>query len=513
VLRDHPLVREAAADGWLWWLTPATELRLVHAVPRPVEVPRVTVLVPVRAAADTAVALVGAVDVHGPSTDRIDVEATWTQWVDDVTKPAPEQVTTVAVACGTPVGATEDLVVLGAADSDVPLPDGSTLRVHAAVHQTGDTLHRDVDYRVRATTRYREYFPPQVTPSVDDLSVVGPVRRVDVPSSARPRKVLVRDVLPLFRWDERTEPAQPFGLRRTRRAGVRLYLERPWFSTGDGELLGVLVSIGADAAVHGTVSQWGGDPVFLQQGPAVRGTLPLVDLLQLSGLDDRPAAGRPVAPASPRPLVDRDGQPNVWVLGYRPEYSPERKLWFVDVALDPGPAVWPFVQLAVARYQPSSLAGLHLGPVTMCDFVQVPPERTATLSRTDETHARVVVTGPVGHPRVSRARGEPPPAFLDAVRATRTMRARLERFDASVGTDLAWVAEAQLDLPILGAEGTVVSWAGELELPVVLPPRTPGDNPKWRVTLEEWELLPADTGGGATGGWEPRVVYADHLPL
>lgn len=44
-------------------------------------------------------------------------------------------------------------------------------------------------------------------------------------------------------------------------------------------------------------------------------------------------------------------------------------------------------------------------------------------------------------------------------------------------------------------------------------PRTPGTNEEWRVTVEEWELLPADFELGGTGGWQPRIVYADHLPI
>lgn len=509
--RQHPLLREAARDGWFWWLTPATELRLVHAVPRPVEVPRPTLLVPLRTPGDTAVALIGAVDVHGPSTERLDVEAAWSEWVDDVTKPGPERIATTAAACGTSVRPDEDLVVLSAADAALPLGDGSTLQLHGAVHQLGDTRHRLIDYRMRATTRYREYFPTLLTPAVDDLSLVGPVRTIDVPSSARPAKVIVREILPLFRWDERTEPAHPFGLRRTRRSGLRLYLDRPWYSTGDGELLGVLVAKGSDVPVEGAVSQWASDPVYRQQGPAVRGLLPLTDLLHATGLDDRQEAGRPVGPPSQRNLVDRSGQPAVWVLGYQPEYSAERGLWFVDIAFDPGTAFWPFVQLAVARYQPSSLDGLHLGPVVQCDFAQLPPERTATLSRTDERHARVVVTGPVGHPLVERK--EKMGTFVELVAHTRKLRARLERFDESVGTDLGWSTVSQVELPILGVDGTVVSWAGELALPEAVAPRTPGTSTTWRVTLEEWEYLPADTGAGGTGGWQGRVVYADHLPL
>ncbi len=512
VIRDNPLLREAAVDGWFWWLTPATELRLVHAVPKPIEAPRPTILLPLRGAGDTAVVLFGAVDVHGPSTERIDIEASWTQWVDDIAKPGPEQVTTKAVACGTEITPEEDLVILSSADGTVSLPGGQSIRTHAAVHQTGDTLHRRIDYRVRATTRYREYFPPQVVPDIDDISVVGPTRTIDVPSSARPRKVIVRDVLPLFRWEEHTEPDQPFGLRRTRRAGLRIYLERPWFSSGDGELLGVIIAPGVDSLAPGSVSQWAADPVFLQQGPASRSSLPLVDLLHLTGLDDREEAARPVGPPVTLPLVDVEGRPSVWVLGYRPEYSPERKLWFVDVALDPGTAFWPFVQLAVARYQPHSLDGMHLGPVTLCDFAQLAPERSATLSRTDEQHVRVVVTGPVGHPRVPRG-SIADKGFLANVDATRKMRARLERFEPSIGTDLGWVAVSQVDLPILGVDGTVVSWAGEIALPEPISPRTPGESTEWRVTLEEWEYLPADTGAGGVGGFQPRIVYADHLPL
>ncbi|MEZ5283939.1 MAG: hypothetical protein R2712_03840 [Vicinamibacterales bacterium] len=513
-IRDNPFLREVAADGWFWWLTPSTEVRLVHAVPRPVEVPRPTILVPFRQPGDTAVTLVGAVDLHGPSTERIDIEAEWSQWVDDVAKVGPERVTAQAVACGTSVSPDEDLVVLAGADSVVPVPGGSPLRIHAAVHQTGDTLHRTVDYRVRATTRYREYFHPQVTVTRDDLSVVGPVRTLEVPSSARPAKVTVRDVLPLFRWHEETEPHHPFGLRRTRRAGLRLYLDRPWFSTGDGELLAVLLTADGSADAVDITSQWAADPVFRQQGPAQRSALPLTDLLHFSGLDDRREPGRPVGPAVLRPLVDLKAAPQAWVLGYEPEYSVERQLWFVDVAFDPGPAFWPFVRLAVARYQPDSLPGLHLGPVTPCDYAQLAPERTATLTRPDDTHARVTVTGPVGYPRDPFVGGVPPSRdFLSHVTRSRTMRARLERFEPAVGTDLGWTTVDQWDLPILGAEGTVVSWALELPLPVTLAPRTPGSNKKWRVTLEEWERVPADFEAGGTGGWQPRIVYADHLAL
>ena len=102
----------------------------MHAVPRPVEVPRATVLVPQRTPSDTAVTLFGGVDLHGPSTERLDVEAAWSEWVDDPTKPEPTLRDVVAAAADTTVRYDEDLIVLGGVDNDLPLPDGSVMHLH-----------------------------------------------------------------------------------------------------------------------------------------------------------------------------------------------------------------------------------------------------------------------------------------------------------------------------------------------------------------------------------------------
>lgn len=500
-------LREAALDGWLWWLTPAEEVRLVHAVPRPVERPRVPVLVVDRSEGDTDAALLGLVDVHGPSTERLDVEAAWREPVDDPAKPGPETTSRSGVAGHTAVGYDEDLVLLGERSDEgetAPLTDGRRIVSHSIVHNFDDTKHRRVDYTVRATTRYREYFPPALFPSVDDLSLVSEPVRLSVPSSARPPKPAVRDVLPLFRWDEGTEPEQPFGMRRTRRSGLRIYLERPWFVTGEGELLAVV--LGGGRAARGSVSLWAADPVWRQQGPRWSTGLALVDEMDLFALDGIVEPGRPVAPPANLPLVDVAGEPTVRVLGYQPEYSPARKLWFVDVAFDPGTAFWPFVRLAVARYQPESVPRTHLSPVVVCDFAQLTPERTATLTRPDAGHVRVIVTGAVGTRHGSLA----PEADGQLDRALVT---RLERRDAAVDSDLAWVTEAVKVLPVRGEGGALVSWAGTLELPEPISPRRPGSDVDWRVTVEEWEFLPADGPKFRGDGRAGRLVYADHLAL
>jgi hypothetical protein len=51
-----------------------------------------------------------------------------------------------------------------------------------------------------------------------------------------------------------------------------------------------------------------------------------------------------------------EGQPVV-VLPYEPTYHEGRRLWRVDVGIATGAALWPFLRLSVARYQPEALPG------------------------------------------------------------------------------------------------------------------------------------------------------------
>ncbi len=528
-IRNDPVLREAAADGWLWALTPSEELVFVHAVPKPLAAARFLTLGPRRGDADTGATLWAALDVHGPSTERIEVEATWAQQEDDVAQPGPDDVDPPerhAVACTVPIEAFEDIALLG--DKDELLKGGpiGDIRKHLARHEFGDTRHRVVDYRCRATTRFREYFHPALLASPDDRSVVGPVKRVSIPSSARPAKPVVRQVLPMFRWEEETEPEQPFGLRRRRRAGVRIYLDRPWYSSGDGELLGVVVGELGDTPPAGeSASQWGADPVWHGGGPPRRAIS--VELDQLFAILGRELPARPVRPVAQLPLVDLPRAPVAGVLGYRPEYDPARRLWFADIAIDPGDAIWPFVRLVVARYQPESDPGKHLSPVVRCDYVQIPLERTATLTRPDDGLARVVLSGPVGYRGAADALANVDTTTaggLQAIRAivgaNRRVEARLQRRIAAIATDLGWETVAEVPLAIEGFDtpSLTAAWVGQLELPEVVAARRPGEGPDWRVTIEETEWLDADPGStdiAIVGRLPklPRVVYLDHLEL
>jgi hypothetical protein len=539
-VRDNADVAEAAADGWLWGLTPFEDVTLVHAVPRPLEAPRPTKLLPTRALGSTRVTLNGAVDLDGPSTDRLTAEATWTDPVDDVTLPIWEERPTSGHAFTSPVLPFEDLTILGPVELEGSLPDVGRLHMHAANHELGDTRHRVIDYRFRASTRFPEYFhadllaPDPDVPGDDGRSVVGPTVSVSVPSSARPAPPVVHSVVPLFRWSDGTEPEQPVARRHGRRAGLRIFLERPWFSSGAGELLGILLATGGDDTFGPPapddsgfpfVSKWGGDPAWFS-APVDRRPLAVVqldNLLRTTGLDDRPEPGRPVIPPQQLPLASLPEQPTVTVVGYRPQYNQERRLWYVDVALDPGPTFWPFVRLTVCRYQPDSIAGCHLSAPVRCYYVQLTPERTTSVSRTDDRHVRVVVSGPIGvraFPERGRAAAD---AFAEAVSANRQVVAKLQRRDPAIATDLGWrtVAAAELVIRGRGRNEYEAAWVGELDAGTVIPLKRPGANPNWRVAVEEWELLPGDPPSSVEAPpaavvrpiWERRLIYADEVGL
>jgi hypothetical protein len=76
--------------------------------------------------------------------------------------------------------------------------------------------------------------------------------------------------------------------------------------------------------------------------------------------------------------------------------------WYADIAL-PGVAkaeYCPFVQLAVARYQPNSIEGHELSQVVQTEMVPLLPERTLSVNSSQSGFVEVRLEG-VDRPRSS----------------------------------------------------------------------------------------------------------------
>ena len=90
---ERKLVVGMAVMGSHWMLTPFRPLTLVHATQQPICLPELIVLSNQRpAGAHYADLLCRIVRLHGPSTGKFEIEADWTEWVDDLEKDGPELV-------------------------------------------------------------------------------------------------------------------------------------------------------------------------------------------------------------------------------------------------------------------------------------------------------------------------------------------------------------------------------------------------------------------------------------
>ena len=235
---------DAVQQGQHWMITPFGELTLVHAVEKPLEPPTIVLgTEPLRAAHATYSLLPGTVHNHAASTGRIDIDARWDDPVDDVAAEGPSIQPKSAHVGDFQLEAFEARAQLWPTSGPAAGPYGPR---HGIRHEFGDTRHRYVYYAPTATTRFREYFPPEITDRPELVTSIGPTLKVDVPSSARPAPPDVRYIVPTWEWREQPLAVEgsPLAVRRVRTGGgLRVYLGRPWYSSGPDELLGVVLRV------------------------------------------------------------------------------------------------------------------------------------------------------------------------------------------------------------------------------------------------------------------------------
>jgi hypothetical protein len=454
-------------------ITPARRIELVHAVRRPLSAPAGG-LATTRAAGATDAVLLPAdpvLGLHTPSTAQLDLSATWDEWTDG---PAPTS-------------------------RSAPLPSVAVTRGADRLLQLrqefGDTKHRSVTYTATAISRYRDCFAESDGQDLFRIATTFPA--VSIKSSARPAPPVIVSTVPAFAWSDAaaggsgSAPAGGGGvLTRVRGGGrLRIHLGRPWFTTGAGERLAVVLWPGTEddipPAVRSLVSWLNRDPIHPTSAPRAlagesvfRGAIDPLDVPLVE-------TGH-VVRVLPYPVSFHEGQP------------------FADIDL-PGAEVSsysPFAHLALARFQRESLEGLSLSSVVRTDMVPVLPNRTLEV-RTDSGRVHVTLTGG------DRAGSRP-----------NRVTALLERSDAVEG------AGAPAHLTSLGAgvppfpawvrvSGAVVVGQLNSPLPALALPDVPG---RLRVVIREVEQLgPSGVGVGgvvdAATELHEHTVYLDVVPL
>ena len=434
-------------------------------------------------------------------------------------------------------------------------------------HDFGDTKYRKVNYSAVATTRFAEYFP--ITDPAQ-LTRTSPTAAVDVPSSARPPIPSVLYAVPTFGWQKQTQvqfdkggvnlgPVTLPGVKgvgtisRRSGGGLRIYLDRPWYATGDGELLGVILwpsptpmalspialksgvaaglpatvkvapgvvsksasasaartammvqQVNAGAAVPDPlvklVTQWGMDPIWK--------TNPLPQ--DLPRLDNFPNVVKSGAGLALEELADipepSPGAYQVGVAGFAPQYDKDRGLWYCDLEINFGESYFPFIRLALARYQPISVDDCHLSHVVQADIAQLAPDRAATVIY-DPKNPKKLEVAVAGLSYAASAAGVGPSV----------MEVTVEAKPVGADGDLGWIPVPEATISF-GAQpsGSATVWRGEVRLDRYKVPKLQ----ELRLVIREYETFVADATGpqisiAALPTTQParRLVYADVLSI
>ena len=481
---------ELAEAGRVWQISPARHVELVHAVQRPVKAPVINLLILSRSPGETSVVLTGTIGVHGATSERLDLEATWEEpagWGSDTSPrtrhahvfeqplhlsydPLPDDLAAPSVELDA-IRYEEMTDRVRLTIPPPPVPGEQVRPARTPRHELGDTRHRMVAYEAVATSRFREYLPAQVWADASNVTKRSAPYVVDVPSSAAPFAPPIAQVLPTFAWQH--DVPEGVGTKSVRRGGgLRVYLEPPWFSSGEGELLGVVYRPADESgARNDRMTRWGMDPIWDAGTPTAWPTVAhAVDAVSK-------ARGLRLGPDGPQ--VDVAGYPVAW--------DNERNLWSSDIALDVRRTHTPFVRLALVRWQPHSLRGLELSPLVLSELVQPAPDRLLTILRSGPDPLGGI-PGDGSLPDVSNPQPQPMSVRLllagpgPSTRTTVTVQRRI------VGTrdEIGWIDASEPGITVASMDppaGSAARWAARVSFDDV-------NAATFRLLVRESEVFP-----------------------
>ncbi|MEP6921026.1 MAG: hypothetical protein ABI967_07865 [bacterium] len=430
VINGVPTTLERIArTGQHWMLTPWRNIELVHATQRPLITPEVSDLLIGRNHANTFAVPHFLATCSVKSTDRVDLRANWNEpFENDRALPDPILENRARVDHAFSVKITDLKSYAGLPDY---FPEGVDLiningkfkeQLKRKVHEFHDTRYRRIEYWLEATTKFREFMPADVLtepgddgpqPTETNIKVVGEKVRTWIPCSSQPPAPEILYVVPTFGWVRSGDAASKKSWRRG--GGLRVYLNGPWNASGYGEMLAVVLPIAsfngdpntqpAGKPLKSFVTQWGNDPIWLSA--FVRGATPKANNFPLARTKADPE-GKWLPSFAPADEADQPPGPFLTTALEHPEqrnataqaqvdiaphdvfYDEERRLWYCDIEVIFGAAYFPFIRLALARYQPVALYTAHLSNIVLADFMPLIPDRWLNVTQTQNPRVRKV---------------------------------------------------------------------------------------------------------------------------
>ncbi|GET26293.1 hypothetical protein [Prolixibacter sp. NT017] len=429
-------LKQLAFTGRHWMLSPGRELELVHAVQQPVEEPKIDVIQPARDFGSTDADLNTKLKIHARSTEEMYVEAHWKDMDDNPLLTEPKEVDANSQLDQFVVGYHESEKQFGYISTAKEKPQmklrmagpmikkiepdqkpvqlfhmkpdvtfktityrGFVLAIPPLVHRFNDTKHRWVDYRPVGTSRYAEMFVCESDETPKPVKREGPwFEKVNILSTARPAIPKVEYVLPLMHWEK--SDGNKVMIHKRNGGGLRVYMDRPWFSSGEGEKLAILLMpqgnkdktamMRATQRYNPNFTMWGIDPIHPSTQPDKTGPLP----------DDFGFNAETVR------NLEHPGVKNIRTDAaiYPVRFDKQRKKWYADISISTQRMYFPFIRLILARYQENSLReGNHdvcLSEPVTADFMQLLPDRRTHIEFNNDTNNsrfRITISGLVSH--------------------------------------------------------------------------------------------------------------------
>ena len=481
-------------------------------------------------------------------------------------------------------------------------------------HEFHDTRYRRIEYWIDATTSFQEYMPSEIlkeevtdadgthTVTTDkNIKVTGPKAVTWIPSSAPPPAPNVLYIVPTFGWVRRKdEKGNRVSWRRG--GGLRVYLDRPWNVSGYGEMLGVVLpptSFKDDPnkmPLHNPykkyVTQWGNDPIWLS--PYISDVSPKRQDFPLSRTradptgkwlpkdaseseKDQPPGEFKVTGLLPPDIRLDIGSPKftdltqpdipkhyisqqIEVAPHDVFYDDKRRLWYCDIEIKTSPSYYPFIRLALARYQPVSVDSAHISNIVLADIMPLAADRWLSVTQTtDQKTYHVAVYGPSyrdssGHFEAKK----PPPGDVAPITTSKSAKVAgtsvikiwVERLDPTLGEDFGWELVPEIivkpdikldkrtgDQKILKTEtiratelfekrnfetiineglidkiiSSTLLWAGDIVLPEVPPPKK-----RYRLVIGEYEEYLVDDEypyDKVSEMKDRRLIFVEHVEI
>lgn len=541
--------RKELVQGRNVMVTPYREVRLIHATEEPVMTPHWGTFLVERNYLDSQSVLYAKIKLHRQSTEFIALHAEWVECIDEgvmtenkedwlyhkrsmpVTKtlvnlvgaddqaksqispdgkPTPPQLADVPpdglelsaqiFADATSKAAVVDVLEIAkhcrceqpstTPPRDQPQGKGEIVSLTFGAHKFGDTKFRCVTYVGSAISRYEEFF--RATKKQGSTSgfnkTTPPITKV-IPNSAPPSPPRVLYIVPTFEWTSSSNEAGRRG------GGLRIYLDRGWYSSGDGEQLAVLLgpNFSGETAdeLQNVYTMWGQDPLWVSGDRPTKAdstpgwSQPTPDLFseKLETRTDLSVGLSVNGKVQPKPVT---------ICTFNVYPDPMRQLWYCDLTLDPGATYFPFVRLALARYQPCSLKHAHLSAPILADFAQLVPNRSITVTRgRNEGEYSVMVLGPA-------------PSVYQQGRAIK-MEAHVEERPSGRSDELGWISAGRYPINLLRRTSSDEGWSGSIK--VIRHSRQ-----EYRVVIKEFEEF-LQPGESKIDPSKRRLVYAQAMVL